>query len=95
MLFKQGTPELLPESYEELDRIAEFLKANPGVEIELSGHTDNRGSYRALMDLSQKRVNQVKELSCIAGHIGKAHNRQRLRGHAPGGKQRLGRDPAA
>jgi outer membrane protein OmpA-like peptidoglycan-associated protein len=61
VLFRQGTPELLPESYEELDRIVEFLKANPKVEIELSGHTDNRGSYRALMDLSQKRVNQVKQ----------------------------------
>ncbi len=61
VLFKQGTPELLPESYEELDRIAEFLKANPKVEIELGGHTDNRGSFRALMDLSQKRVNRVKD----------------------------------
>lgn len=60
VLFKQGTPELLPESYEELDRVVEFLKANPKVEIELAGHTDNRGSYQALMDLSQKRVNRVK-----------------------------------
>lgn len=60
VLFKQGTPELLPESYEELDRVVEFLKANPQVEIELAGHTDNRGSYQALMDLSQKRVNRVK-----------------------------------
>ncbi|QOI98105.1 MAG: OmpA family protein [Flammeovirgaceae bacterium] len=60
ILFIQSTPELLPESYPELNLVVEFLKANPQVEIELSGHTDNRGSYRALMELSQKRVNRVK-----------------------------------
>lgn len=60
ILFIQSTPELLPESYPELNLVVEFLKANPHVEIELSGHTDNRGSYRALMELSQKRVNRVK-----------------------------------
>lgn len=80
VLFKQGTPELLPESYEELDRIAEFLKANPGVEIELSGHTDNRGSYRALLDLSQKRVNQVKNYL-----VSKGISAKRITGKGYGG----------
>lgn len=60
ILFIQSTPELLPASYPELNLVVEFLKTNPHVEIELSGHTDNRGSYRALMELSQKRVNRVK-----------------------------------
>lgn len=60
ILFKQSKPELLPDSYKELDEVADFMKANPSVEIELSGHTDNRGSFRQLLSLSQQRVNKVK-----------------------------------
>jgi outer membrane protein OmpA-like peptidoglycan-associated protein len=50
------------------------------VEIELSGHTDNRGSYRALMDLSQKRVNQVKQYL-----ISKGIEARRITGKGYGG----------
>ena len=60
VLFIQGKPELLPESYPELNEIVQFMKKNPKIEIELSGHTDSRGSFRQLMELSQKRVNKVK-----------------------------------
>lgn len=60
VLFIQSKPELLPESYPELNVVVQFMKANPQVEIELSGHTDNRGSFRQLMTLSQQRVNKVK-----------------------------------
>lgn len=60
VLFLQSKPELLPESYPELDLVVQFMKANPHLEIELSGHTDSRGSFRQLMTLSQQRVNKVK-----------------------------------
>lgn len=60
ILFMQSKPELLPESYPELDQVAQFLKDNPHLEIELAGHTDSRGSFRQLMALSQQRVNKVK-----------------------------------
>lgn len=60
VLFMQSKPELLPESYPELNLVVQFMKANPHIEIELSGHTDSRGSYRQLMTLSQQRVNKVK-----------------------------------
>lgn len=80
ILFKQGTAELLPESYIELDRVAEFLKSNPTVEIELSGHTDNRGSYRALMELSQKRVDRVKRYL-----VDKGISSRRITGRGYGG----------
>lgn len=56
----QSKPELLPQSYPELDLVVQFLKENPHLEIELSGHTDSRGSFRQLMELSQQRVNKVK-----------------------------------
>jgi outer membrane protein OmpA-like peptidoglycan-associated protein len=80
ILFIQGTPELMPESYPELNLVVEFLKANPQVEIELSGHTDNRGSYRALLELSQKRVNRVKSYL-----VSKGINPKRITGKGYGG----------
>jgi OmpA-OmpF porin, OOP family len=60
VLFMQSKAELLPDSYPELNEIVAFLKSNPKVEVELSGHTDSRGSFRQLMTLSQQRVNRVK-----------------------------------
>lgn len=60
VLFKQGTPDLLPESNDELDEVVEFLKINGKVEIELTGHTDNRGVHEHNVKLSQKRVETVK-----------------------------------
>lgn len=67
VLFIQGQPELLPESYPELDLVVQFLKNNPHLEIELSGHTDSRGSFSQLMTLSQKRVNKVKSYMVSKG----------------------------
>jgi len=52
---------LLPESFEELNKVVQFLKENPKVEIELSGHTDNIGSDKYNLELSQKRAESCKE----------------------------------
>lgn len=60
VLFIQSKAELLPESYPELDLVVQFMKANPHIVIELSGHTDNRGSFSQLLSLSSKRVSKVK-----------------------------------
>lgn len=60
ILFVQSKDALLPDSYPQLDLVVQFMQANPHVEIELGGHTDNRGSFQQLMSLSQKRVNKVK-----------------------------------
>jgi OmpA-OmpF porin, OOP family len=60
VLFTRGTIELLESSFQELDQIVEVLKTNPSVKIELAGHTDNQGSARLNMRLSQERVETVK-----------------------------------
>jgi OOP family OmpA-OmpF porin len=60
ILFVQSKDALLPDSYPQLDQVVQFMQENPHVEIELAGHTDNRGSFQQLMSLSQKRVNKVK-----------------------------------
>ena len=67
VLFKQSTSELLPESYDELDMVIDFLKYNPTVEIELEGHTDDVGGEEASLKLSQERVDVVKKYITASG----------------------------
>jgi OmpA-OmpF porin, OOP family len=61
VLFAQTKADILPESYPELDMVVNFLKSNPTVRIELSGHTDNRGIHSDNVKLSHQRVTKVKE----------------------------------
>jgi outer membrane protein OmpA-like peptidoglycan-associated protein len=59
VFFDFGKYDLRPESYPELDRLAEFLKSNTSLRIELGGHTDNVGKDADNLTLSQNRVNSV------------------------------------
>lgn len=61
VFFEKATEKLLPESEEELNSIVKILKDNKKMEIELRGHTDNRGNAKQLLDLSEKRVIIVKK----------------------------------
>src|SRR5690606_7160443 len=47
------------ESFAELNKVVDFLKQNPSVEIEISGHTDNKGSDDYNEKLSQGRSEAV------------------------------------
>jgi OmpA-OmpF porin, OOP family len=71
VLFKQSSPELLPESNDELDMVVDFLKTNPTVEIELAGHTDNAGNGKLNLKLSRDRVSRVKNYLMDKGIDGK------------------------
>lgn len=71
VLFVQTKTTLLPESYDELDMVVSFLKTNPNVKIDLSGHTDNRGVHADNVKLSQQRVNTVKSYLVSKGVEGK------------------------
>lgn len=59
IFFDYDKATLRPESFPELDRVVAFLKDNRKVEIELSGHTDNRGSDDYNLALSQNRAKAV------------------------------------
>jgi outer membrane protein OmpA-like peptidoglycan-associated protein len=58
--FRKGTAELTFESYRFLEPALKKLSGNPGVEIELHGHTDGMGDYLKNMQLSQMRAEAVR-----------------------------------
>jgi outer membrane protein OmpA-like peptidoglycan-associated protein len=50
---------LKKESFVELNKVVDFLKQNPMVEIEIAGHTDSKGSDDYNLNLSQGRSQSV------------------------------------
>ena len=52
---------LRPESFVELDRVVKMLADNPAIEIEMSAHTDSRGSDDYNFKLSDNRARSVME----------------------------------
>ncbi len=60
VLFQTGTSLLLDESFQDLDMVVTLMKENPAMEIELSGHTDNRGNSKLNLQLSDDRVKAVE-----------------------------------
>jgi OmpA-OmpF porin, OOP family len=50
---------LKKESFTELNKVVDFLKQNSSVEIEISGHTDSKGSDEYNVSLSQGRSQSV------------------------------------
>ncbi|GAB3324623.1 hypothetical protein GCM10027511_33200 [Hymenobacter humi] len=67
VLFKVGTPELLPEGRPALDQLAAELKARPGVRIRVSGYTDRVGEHDKNQVLSEQRATAVKDYLVKAG----------------------------
>ena len=53
--------DLRPESFVELDRVVKLLQENPGIEIEMSAHTDSHGSDEYNFKLSDNRARSVME----------------------------------
>lgn len=58
---------LRPESKEELDGLIDLLNLNPNVTIELSAHTDRKGSDDYNVKLSQRRAESVVDYLIRAG----------------------------
>ena len=59
ILFETAKSELLSESFPTLDRLFLLLANYPEMNIEIAGHTDNKGSIENNMKLSQDRANSV------------------------------------
>jgi OOP family OmpA-OmpF porin len=67
VLFKLGTPELLPEGLPALDQLASELKARPAIKLRVAGHTDKIGEPEKNQILSEQRAEAVKAYLVKAG----------------------------
>ena len=78
--FEVNSANLLPAGKAELDKLVSLMKANPTMEILLSGHTSAEGSAAANRDLSLRRVKSCKDY--LAGK-GIDEGRITLKGYGP------------
>ncbi|RYF67541.1 MAG: flagellar motor protein MotB, partial [Cytophagaceae bacterium] len=67
LFFDYGRYDLAEKSLTELNRLAVFMQTNPTVNIEISGHTDDKGDAAANLTLSQKRAQAVVAYLTKAG----------------------------
>ncbi len=84
--------KLRPESMIALDKLVGTLNFNPNIVIELSAHTDFRGSDKSNMDLSQRRAQSVVDYL-----ISKGINSKRLipKGYGESKPRKISRKVAA
>lgn len=84
VLFYQGTSNFVEGSSKELSLVVSMLEKNPGVKIELAGHTDNVGDPVLNLELSNERVKVVRDYL-----LSKGIGFQRIGGKGYGGGQPL------
>lgn len=82
LYFDANKSIIKPKSFEELNRLYDFLKANPGTTIEIGGHTNGLCSETYCEKLSLNRANAVREYLINKGIVG-----QRITTFGYGSKQ--------
>jgi outer membrane protein OmpA-like peptidoglycan-associated protein len=80
IFFDFDKASLQQNSYAELKRVAQFLKRNPKVSIELAGHTDIIGSRAYNLQLSKERAKAVYDYMI---KIGVPTRRLSFKGYGP------------
>ncbi len=65
--FEQGKSKITSDSFEELNNLVNMLKDAPAMVIQLEGHTDFRGSPVKNLELSEKRVQALKDFLVANG----------------------------
>jgi OOP family OmpA-OmpF porin len=69
ILFDTGKATIKAESEGPLDTVAELLKSNPSLKLEIQGHTDNTGTKDGNLRLSKDRADAVKAYLVQKGGI--------------------------
>ena len=67
--FDLNSAVLRRSSYVELNNLANFLRENPNIKIELGGHTDTRGEAKDNLKLSSDRAKSVYDYLIQTEHI--------------------------
>jgi len=62
MIFDTSKAEVKKIYYPQIERIAEIMKNNPKLKIEIAGYTDNTGDWEYNLDLSQKRADAIRDI---------------------------------
>lgn len=65
--FETGKAAVNTASSSDLNKLAQFLKDNPAVRLEIQGHTDNVGTMANNMKLSQLRANSIVDYLVKSG----------------------------
>ena len=58
--FEKNQATIEPESLDFIKQLADWLKANPDIKLEIDGYTDNDGDPKTNIKLSKERANAVK-----------------------------------
>ncbi len=61
IFFENGKSYILPESFSELNKLAQYLIRNPSMEVQINGHSDNSGTKFKNQKLSEQRAREVFE----------------------------------
>lgn len=61
IFFENGRYYLLPESNQELNKLSQYLIRNPGIQIQINGHSDNGGLKHKNQKMSELRAREVFE----------------------------------
>jgi outer membrane protein OmpA-like peptidoglycan-associated protein len=67
IFFDYDEYDIKPESFPELDRLANFLMENRDTKVEIYGYTDSKGSDSYNLELSEKRAQAVVDYLISAG----------------------------
>jgi OmpA-OmpF porin, OOP family len=67
VFFATASYDLLDASRSELDRVVQLMRKNPGMIVEIGGHTDSEGSDTYNQTLSQNRAGSVRQYLVNAG----------------------------
>ena len=65
--FEFNSSALTEDSYSGIQILADFLKRNPELKVELAGHTDDIGNEKYNLQLSSERANVVREALIAKG----------------------------
>jgi len=65
--FETDSFSILPESEHELLKLTDFLNNNPGINVEIQGHTDNSGTVERNLILSKMRAKSVVDYLIAEG----------------------------
>ena len=78
IFFEFDSHKLKETSKADLEELIDFMNANPGIKIQIQGHTDNKGSESYNEKLSEKRAKSVYDYLIDQGAI--AENRLGYKG---------------